>query len=213
MYFFKSTASPEWGTPIADCVYMNVYRKNVFAYAENDDCTGIRYPTDVMLSGFRSHLEKFRVSTHTEEFWYNEIDSLWMTIHTHTYIFIYIYITVHIAAQPRYCHGYITSFGACHYLNLMTYVWGIGYAYLFIPRRYVVLCQHLFLLATVFFNYLYIRCQYHLLIVRHRCGELNSTYFPFKSSCAATNPPSWKSFKKSEQIVPDTAKDVLVSDL
>ena len=44
-----------------------------------------RPDTKVKLGGFRSQLQASYVCTHTEEFWYNETVSLWMTI----YIYIY----------------------------------------------------------------------------------------------------------------------------
>ena len=53
-------------TPVA---YMqkNIYIKNSFVYAENDDSSGVRYPTDLKSVGFPSQLEASRVSSHTEE--------------------------------------------------------------------------------------------------------------------------------------------------
>ena len=43
--------------------------------------------SNVKLGGFQSQLQASYVSSHTEELWYNETVSLWMTI----YIYIYIY--------------------------------------------------------------------------------------------------------------------------
>ena len=63
-------SSPVWweaeinsSTPVVD----NVYVKYCFTYAENDDGTGVRYPTDVKSAGFRSQLEGSHESNHTEE--------------------------------------------------------------------------------------------------------------------------------------------------
>ena len=43
--------------------------------------------SNVVLGGFRFQLQASYMSCHTEELWYNETVSLWMTI----YIYIYIY--------------------------------------------------------------------------------------------------------------------------
>ena len=40
----------------------------------------------VILGGFRSQIDEFSVSSHTEELWFNERVCLWMTM----YVFIYI---------------------------------------------------------------------------------------------------------------------------
>ena len=44
-----------------------IYIKNSFTYVENDDCSGVRYPIDIKLAGFRSQLEASCGSCHTEE--------------------------------------------------------------------------------------------------------------------------------------------------
>ena len=66
----------------------NIYTKNSFTYAENDDSSGIRYLTEVNLAWFRSQLETFRMSSLTEELWYNDI----LSMDDYIYIYIYIYI-------------------------------------------------------------------------------------------------------------------------
>ena len=42
--------------------------------------------SNVKLGGFRSQLQASKVSSHTEELWYNEIVCLWMTIYINIYI-------------------------------------------------------------------------------------------------------------------------------
>ena len=64
--------------------------KNYFAYAENDDGSVVRYPTDVKSAGFRSQHEASCVSSHSEEFLYYETFCLSMTIYIYIYIYIYI---------------------------------------------------------------------------------------------------------------------------
>ena len=59
---------------------------NPFAYAEVADGCAARYPTDVKSAGFQSQLEAPRVSSHTDELWYNEMSVCgWQNI----YIYIY----------------------------------------------------------------------------------------------------------------------------
>ena len=43
-----------------------IYLKSPFAYAENDDKPGVRYPTDVNSEGFLFQPKAFRVTHHTE---------------------------------------------------------------------------------------------------------------------------------------------------
>ena len=63
----------ELSTPVADNKYVkNICVKNPFAYAENVDCSRVKYPTDVKSAGFRSRLEASRGSRYTEESSYNE---------------------------------------------------------------------------------------------------------------------------------------------
>ena len=67
------SSSYELSTPEADGVYVKIYPlKKSFAYAENDDSPVIRYPTDTKSAGFRFQLRASRMSSHTEELWYNE---------------------------------------------------------------------------------------------------------------------------------------------
>ena len=67
----------ELSIPLADNVYVkNIYMKNYFAYAEKDDSSRIRYPTESKSAGFQSHFE---------EVWYNKTFCGWL------YIYIYIY--------------------------------------------------------------------------------------------------------------------------
>ena len=76
------SSSHELSSPIADSVYVKKYlRKNSFTYAEKDDSYGLRYPTDVRSAGFQSQVEAYRVSSHSEELWYNETVSLCVTIY------------------------------------------------------------------------------------------------------------------------------------
>ena len=64
------SSSRELSAVLADCVYIDNYLpKNSFAYAKNEDSSEIRYPTDLKS---RSQLEVSRVSSHTEELWYNK---------------------------------------------------------------------------------------------------------------------------------------------
>ena len=61
-------SAPELSTPVADSVYAkNIYVKNSFAYAEDDDGYRVKYPLDAKLAGFRSQLEVSRVSSHAAE--------------------------------------------------------------------------------------------------------------------------------------------------
>ena len=55
-------------------------------FGVNDESSGEWYPTEFTSVGFRSQIQASRVSSHTEELWYNERVCLWMTI----YIYIYI---------------------------------------------------------------------------------------------------------------------------
>ena len=50
--------------------------------------------SNVKLGGFRSQLQASYVSSHTEELWYNETVSLWMTMYIYIYIYIYIYMFI-----------------------------------------------------------------------------------------------------------------------
>ena len=68
-------------TPVANSVYVNIYVKNSFAYAENDEIFSVRHPTGVKSADFRSQLEASGVSSHTEELRYNETLCLGMTIY------------------------------------------------------------------------------------------------------------------------------------
>ena len=74
-------------TPVADSVHMNIYLKNTFAYAGLDYSLGVRCLTNVKSAGFWSQLEVFWVSTHTEEWCYNETYGLKMTIFKYLKIF------------------------------------------------------------------------------------------------------------------------------
>ena len=54
--------------------------------------------SNIKLDGFRSQLQASYMSSNTEELWYNETVSLWMTIyiyHGFRYIYIYIYIYIY----------------------------------------------------------------------------------------------------------------------
>ena len=51
--------------------YANIYQKDTFAYVENADSSGVRYLHDIKLAESWSQLEALRVSSHTEELWYN----------------------------------------------------------------------------------------------------------------------------------------------
>ena len=56
----------------------------------------LQYPTDVK---FRTQLEAFRVSCHTEKFWYNETVCRWMAI----YIYIYVCVCVCVWRNSLMC--------------------------------------------------------------------------------------------------------------
>ena len=58
-----NSSSNELSTPVAD----NVYLKSSFACTENDDVSGVRYPTDIKSVRFHSCLEASHRSNHTEE--------------------------------------------------------------------------------------------------------------------------------------------------
>ena len=45
----------------------------------------VEYPSGVKSAVFRSQFQAYRVSSHSDELWYNETDCLWMD-----YIYIYI---------------------------------------------------------------------------------------------------------------------------
>ena len=61
---------------LSGSVYVKkIYLNNSFAYTENDNNFWVRYLTDIKL-------EAFRMSSHTEELWYNKRVCLWMTIVT-----------------------------------------------------------------------------------------------------------------------------------
>ena len=63
--------------------------------------------SNVKLGGFRSQLQASYVSSYTEELWYNETVSLWMTI----YIYIYIYNTIQILkSSPAYLTTLVFTF-------------------------------------------------------------------------------------------------------
>ena len=53
--------------------------------------------SNVKLGGFRSQLQAFYMSSHTEELWYYETVCLWMTI------YIYIYVCVYVCVCVRVC--------------------------------------------------------------------------------------------------------------
>ena len=57
---------------VAESVYVNIYLKNTFSYTENANSSGVRYPTNIKSTGFRSKLEASRMSSHTEELCYNK---------------------------------------------------------------------------------------------------------------------------------------------
>ena len=64
----------ELSTPEADSVYVNIYQKNSFANAGNDDISGIKHASDFTSVGFQSHLEKSRVFSFTKELLYSKVD-------------------------------------------------------------------------------------------------------------------------------------------
>ena len=77
---------PRWGTfakelKVATSVMQSSSNELRTSVSESVNCKqkgkegdsfGVRFPTDVKLTGFRSQLEAFRVSSHTEDLWYNE---------------------------------------------------------------------------------------------------------------------------------------------
>ena len=87
--------SPELSSPVADSVYVNIYLKNFFAYAENDDVSGVRYPAYIKSARFWSLLEASHVSSHIEELWHKETACMWMTI--------YIYSLLHLSMKSAEC--------------------------------------------------------------------------------------------------------------
>ena len=61
-------SSQELSTPVADNAYVKSYiRKDSFVYAENDDGSRVRYPSDVKLAGVRSQAEISRRFNLTEK--------------------------------------------------------------------------------------------------------------------------------------------------
>ena len=56
----------------------NIYALTPFSYDEVTDACVVRYPTNVKSADFRSQLEAFPVSSHTDELWYNETVCLWI---------------------------------------------------------------------------------------------------------------------------------------
>ena len=73
---------------VVDSIYVNIYLKNYFAYAENDEGSGVRHPTDVISAGFQSQLEASREFSNTEELRSNETVCLWMKKKKNIYIYI-----------------------------------------------------------------------------------------------------------------------------
>ena len=61
------SSSYELSTPVADRVYVNIYLKNPFTYAEIDNSSEVIYPTDEKLGGFRFQREASCMSSHNEE--------------------------------------------------------------------------------------------------------------------------------------------------
>ena len=62
-------------TPVTVSAYVYIYiyiSKNSLAYAEDDDCSAVRYPTGVKSAQFRSSLDASHMSSNTEELWYNK---------------------------------------------------------------------------------------------------------------------------------------------
>ena len=57
---------------ISDNVYVKSLLKNSFIYAEYNEGSGVKYPTDFKSVGFRSCLIESRRSSLVEEWWYNE---------------------------------------------------------------------------------------------------------------------------------------------
>ena len=73
-------------SPVADTVYVNIICiKNSLTYAENDDSSRVRFPTDITSIEFRSQLKASRVSSHIEELGDNE------TVYLYDCIYMYIY--------------------------------------------------------------------------------------------------------------------------
>ena len=70
---------------------LNISGKNSVTNAENDDDSGVRYPTDVKLTRFRSLFKASYVSSHTEVLSKNQTKYIWMAIYIYKYIYIYIY--------------------------------------------------------------------------------------------------------------------------
>ena len=72
--------APETAVQKEECIYIYIYiyilpfeqQFYIYIYSftntKNDDGSEVRYPTDVMLVGFRSLLEASHMSRHTEEF-------------------------------------------------------------------------------------------------------------------------------------------------
>ena len=65
-----------------DILEIPLIYSEIESYPERSDTK-----SNVKLGGFRSQFQAPYVFGHTEELWYNETVSLWMTI----YIYIYIY--------------------------------------------------------------------------------------------------------------------------
>ena len=57
--------------------------------------------SNVKLGGFRSQLQASYMSSHTEELWYHETVSLWMTAYIYIYIYIYIYLKMVVVGPKK----------------------------------------------------------------------------------------------------------------
>ena len=76
-----------WVDPEANNIYVkDIYARNFFIKAKNDNGSGVWCPTDVKSAGFWSQHEASCMSSHTEELWYNETVCWWMTIHIYIYV-------------------------------------------------------------------------------------------------------------------------------
>ena len=68
-------------------MWKNIH-KNSSTNAENGDCSGVKYPTDIKSVAIWSKFGQSRVYSHIEELWYNE------SLYIYIYIYIYIYVCI-----------------------------------------------------------------------------------------------------------------------
>ena len=75
---------------VADSAYVKfIYQKYSFPLEENDESTGVGFPTDIKSAWSQSQLEAFRLSDHTEN-----CDTMKQSVCGWLYIYIYIYIYI-----------------------------------------------------------------------------------------------------------------------